>query len=97
MRGDIGEIIGLIAVGSGALVLVLSYVAAYMVGKSHGRREEQRADLTMDRLEGDRRLAAVEQHLESLDRTVGSLEAESDFRRQLEAPRSPAAADPGAA
>ena len=45
----------------------------------------------------ERRLAAVEQHLESLDRTVGSLEAESDFRRQLEAPRSPAAADPGAA
>jgi len=31
-----------------------------------------------------RRLAAVEQHLETLDRSVGSLEAESDFRRQLE-------------
>lgn len=31
-----------------------------------------------------RRLAAVEQHLEGMDRVVGSLEAEADFRRQLE-------------
>jgi hypothetical protein len=31
-----------------------------------------------------RRLAAVEQHLETIDRSVGSLEAEADFRRQLE-------------
>lgn len=33
-----------------------------------------------------RRLAAVEQHLETMDRSVGTLEAEADFRRQLEAP-----------
>lgn len=31
-----------------------------------------------------RRLAAVEQHLETIDRSVGSLEAAADFNRQLE-------------
>jgi hypothetical protein len=39
----------------------------------------------------ERRLAAVEQHLETLDRSVGTLEVEADFRRQLEAgPRASA-------
>ena len=43
-----------------------------------------------------RRLAAVEQHLETLDRSVGSLEAEADFNRQLGSGSSPAAQDPSA-
>ena len=41
----------------------------------------------------DRRLAAIEDHLQNLDRSVGALEADADFRRQLES-GSPAPADP---
>jgi hypothetical protein len=72
MRRDVGEIIALIAVGSGALVLVLSYVAAYMVGKSHGRREEQRTE-ELTRLDADQRLAKVESSLHGLNSTVERL------------------------
>ena len=80
MRGDIGEIIGLIAVGSGALVLVMSYVAAYMVGKSHGRREEQRSDQALGQRDADQRLAAVESTVRGLG---SSLERLMDAQRLL--------------
>jgi hypothetical protein len=43
----------------------------------------------------ERRLGAIEEHLQSLDRSVGSLETDADFRRQLEAGgRGAAPADP---
>jgi hypothetical protein len=43
----------------------------------------------------DRRLGAIEEHLQNLDRSVGALEADADFRRQLESgSRSQAPADP---
>jgi hypothetical protein len=32
----------------------------------------------------ERRLGSIEEHLQNLDRSIGSLEADADFRRQLE-------------
>jgi hypothetical protein len=44
----------------------------------------------------DRRLGAIEDHLQNLDRSIGALEADADFRRQLESgSRATLPADPG--
>ena len=47
-------------------------------------KQIQTGGSTQEMASMQRRLAAVEQHLEGMDRVVGSLEAEADFRRQLE-------------
>ena len=39
--GDIRALAGLLVIGAGVTVLGLSYFAAYALGRSHGRRDEQ--------------------------------------------------------
>jgi hypothetical protein len=73
MHRDIGEFIALIAVGSGALVLGLSYMAAYMIGKGHGRREEQRSARAMEQVDTAQRLASMESTVYGLNSTVERL------------------------
>ena len=73
MNRDIGEFIALIAVGSGALVLGLSYMAAYMIGKGHGRREEQRSARAMEQVDTAQRLATVESTVYGLNSTIERL------------------------
>ena len=51
-------------------------------------RESKARDETVDLLE--RRVALLEEHLNSLDRSVNALQDDSEFRRQLAAP-APAA------
>jgi hypothetical protein len=73
MDRDIGQFIGLIAVGSGAFVLVLSYVGAYVVGKAHGRREEQRSSHNADQASASQRIAAVESTVYGLSASIDRL------------------------
>ncbi len=73
MDRDIGEFIALIAVASGAVVLGLSYLAAYMIGKGHGRREEQRSAQAMDRVDTVQRLATMESTVYSLNSSIERL------------------------
>jgi hypothetical protein len=80
MGRDLGEIIGLVAVGSGAFVLVLSYVGAYLVGRAHGRRQEQRSDSHFELMETSQRLAMMESTVNTLS---GSLERLRDAQRLL--------------
>jgi ABC-type protease/lipase transport system fused ATPase/permease subunit len=72
MRGDIGEIIGLIAVSSGAILLCLSYVGAYMIGRTHGRREEERSR-ALDQMDTAQRIAAVEATVNGIHSAVDRL------------------------
>ena len=80
MDRDIGEFIGLIAVGSGAVVLVLSYLGAYLVGRAQGRRNEQRSARYMDQTDTAQRLAAMESTVHSLH---ASFERLKDAQRLL--------------
>jgi hypothetical protein len=73
MDRGLGEYIGLIAVGSGALVLLLSYLGAYVVGKAHGRREEQRSTRHMDQVDSTQRIAAVESSIYGLSASIDRL------------------------
>lgn len=73
MDRDVGQFIALIAVGSGAVILGLSYIAAYMIGKAHGRREEQRSARAMEQVDTAQRLASVESTVYSLNSTMERL------------------------
>jgi hypothetical protein len=73
MNRDLGQYIALIAVGSGAIVLGLSYVAAYMVGKAHGRREEQRSSRAVEQADMAQRLSTVESAVYGLNSTIERL------------------------
>lgn len=73
MDRDVGEYIALIAVSSGAFVLGLSYVAAYMLGKSRGRREEERSSRTMELADNSQRLASLEMTVHSIGSSVERL------------------------
>ena len=70
---DVGAYIGLIAVGSGAFVLLLSYLGAYVVGKAHGRREEQRTAHPGEPLDATQRIAALESTIYGLSASVDRL------------------------
>lgn len=80
MDRDIGEVIGLIAVASGAIVLVLSYLGAYLAGRSRGRREEERSPRYLEQAETAQRLAAMESTVHSLN---ASFERLRDAQRLL--------------
>src|SRR3954466_1434879 len=73
MDRGLGEYIGLIAVGSGAFVLMLSYLGAYVMGKAHGRREEQRSMRQSDQLDATQRIAAVESSIYGLSASIDRL------------------------
>jgi hypothetical protein len=80
MGRDLGQFIALIAVGSGAVVLGLSYMAAYMIGRSHGRREEQRSPRALEMADASQRLASMESIVHGLG---SSLERLRDAQRLL--------------
>jgi hypothetical protein len=71
--GDPGVYIALIAVFSGAVVLVMSYLGAYMLGRSHGRRAEQRSAPPEDHSAAYQRIASVEASLSTLNNSVERL------------------------
>src|ERR1043165_9221958 len=73
MGRGLGEYIGLIAVGSGAFVLMLSYLGAYVIGKAHGRREEQRSSRQMEQADSSQRIAAVESSIYGLSASIDRL------------------------
>jgi hypothetical protein len=73
MDRDVGQFIGLIAVGSGAFVLVLSYIGAYVIGKAHGRREEQRSSRHLEQADSSQRIAAVESTVYGLSASIDRL------------------------
>jgi hypothetical protein len=70
MDRGLGEYIGLIAVGSGALVLMLSYLGAYLMGRSHGRRDEQRSSRHLEQADATQRIAAVESTIYGLSASI---------------------------
>lgn len=72
MDRDIGEYIGLIAVSSGAIVLGLSYMAAYMLGRDRGRKEHERIH-DLNGAMADQRLNSVETAVHSLEKSVERL------------------------
>ena len=73
MDRDVGQFIGLIAVGSGAFILLLSYVGAYVLGKSHGRREEERSSRYSDQADATQRIAAIESTVYGLSASIDRL------------------------
>jgi hypothetical protein len=73
MGRDIGQYIGLIAVGSGAFVLALSYFGAYLIGRSHGRRQAERSDSHLELIDTTQRLAAMESSMQTLGNSVERL------------------------
>jgi len=73
MGRGLGEYIGLIAVGSGAVVLLLSYLGAYLVGRSHGRRDEHRSFRHVEQADATQRIAAVESSVYGLSASIDRL------------------------
>lgn len=73
MDRDIGQIIGLIAVASGAVILGLSYMAAYMIGRANGRRQEERSPRAMEQADMAHRLMSMEATVHSLNSSVERL------------------------
>jgi hypothetical protein len=80
MGRGLGDYIGLIAVGSGAFVLLLSYLGAYLIGRSHGRRDEQRSSHHIEQADATQRIAAVESSIYGLS---GSIDRLMDAQRLL--------------
>lgn len=70
---DPGAYIALIAVGAGAVVLVMSYLGAYMLGRGHGRRAEQQSTPANDHADAYQRIAAVEVAVNGIGRSVERL------------------------
>lgn len=73
MDRDIGALIGLIAVSAGGVVLVLSYLGAYMLGRAHGRRREQQSASYMEVTDNAQRLAVMESSVQNLSSSVERL------------------------
>src|SRR5688572_12659502 len=80
MDHDVGQYIALIAVASGAVVLGLSYVAAYMIGRAHGRRQEMRSTRAVEQMEAAQRIVALEATVNGLGH---SMERMMDAQRLL--------------
>lgn len=72
MDRDVGQFIALIAVGSGAVVLFLSYFGAYLLGRSHGRRAESQMS-RIDQVDSTQRIAALESTIYGLSASVDRL------------------------
>jgi hypothetical protein len=81
MEGDYSMLIGLISVVCGAGVLGLSYLGAYLVGHSRGRREAEldRQIAAQDSRLGDEHRADAIQH--SLSSMAQAIERLTDAQR----------------
>jgi hypothetical protein len=73
MGRDLSQYVGFIVVASGAIVLGLSYMAAYLIGKGHGRREEQRSERQAGQMDAQQRLSAVESTVYGLSASIDRL------------------------
>ena len=71
--GDLRQFIPVMIIGSGLVVLGLSYVAAYLIGKDHGRREAERTSALNDPYESDSRIAQLESAMGSITNSVERL------------------------
>jgi ABC-type protease/lipase transport system fused ATPase/permease subunit len=82
MDFDLRHYLGLIVITAGAVVLGLSYLATYMIGREHGRRQQERSLLTSDTYDASQRIVAVESAMSSLTNSVERLR---DAQRLLSA------------
>ena len=62
---DFGELTGFIVIGSGAAVLGLSYMAAYLMGKNAARKEMDRREVVQSMRAPDR-MDQIEAAMESI-------------------------------
>lgn len=65
--------IPLVIVTAGAIVLGLSYVAAYMLGRDHARRSEERSLRSAEQLDAVHRISAIETAVNGLSNSVERL------------------------
>ena len=72
MGFDFSEVIGLIGVASGATVLVMSYLGAFMMGRARGRREIEQ-ELRSGASGHDDRLIMIESAVSSMAQAVERL------------------------
>jgi hypothetical protein len=67
------DITPLLVIGTGVTVLGLSYLAAYLVGREHGRAQGERLNRGGGQFDAAQRIGAVEGSLNSLANTVERL------------------------
>ena len=82
---DFGELTGFIVIASGAAVLGMSYVAAYLLGKNTARKEMDRRDALPQARQPDR-LDRIESAVDSI---AVELERLSEGQRFLLGTRGP--------
>ena len=94
---DPRQLIGLVVIAAGAGVLAMSYVAAYLIGRGHGRREALLERREAEHRHSGERLAAVEGAVDSIAQSLSRLsdaqrlmlqQQEQVARRALSAERS---------
>ena len=86
---DIGALTGLIAVTLGIMVVLVPVIgltarfALKPIVEAFARMKEMKGDEQKVALM-EQRIALLEEHLHSIDRNVGALQEDADFRRQLD-------------
>ena len=80
MDFDPRQLVALLVAGMVAAVGVLSYAAAYLIGRGHGRRIAERERETLRRDHGSDRLQAVEEAVHQISRSMARL---TDAQRVL--------------
>lgn len=85
---DPRQLVGLIVTAAGAGVFAMSYVAAYLIGRGHGRREAQLQARESEHRVATDRLGAVEGAVESIAQSLARL---SDAQRLMLAQQEQAA------
>ena len=77
---DPRQVIGIIVIGAAAGTFVLSYVAAYLIGRGHGRRDAELAQRELAHHAGHERFAAVEGAVSTVAQSMARL---ADAQRLL--------------
>lgn len=85
---DFGELTGFIVIASGASVLGLSYLAAYLMGKNAARKEMDRRE-TMQSVRGPDRMDQIEAAVESIAVEVERIAEGQRFLLGSRAPGQP--------
>lgn len=80
MDFDPRTVMGLIVIAVGGGVLAMSHVAAYLIGRGHGRREAQLERREAEQRHSGARLAAVEGAVDSIAQSLSRL---SDAQRLM--------------
>lgn len=79
---DPRQLVGIIVIGAAAGTFVLSYVAAYLIGRGHGRRDAELAQREQAHQAGAERFAAVEGAVSTVAHSLARL---ADAQRLLTA------------